>query len=255
MKQVLKFEYGEFTYQNISNNEDTNIFPVIKGKLNLDVIPTKNDFYRDFWFYDLSQVQDFKQFPRDQNRYYDNIVCLGPYYPFHLLDENEITPSIFTEILFYSKTSQITNAQNKNFSASWLKRATEGRKQQIRILANIFGKFLVKNNNKPTGTIISVPSKPKYTFNSVEEISMELSEFFNLPNEEILYRKSDNNIENNYTIKPEYRGSLPNEIILVDDIITNGDTANNICKLLKEKGVKKVTVLALGNTDHSYYYT
>ena len=45
-----------------------------------------------------------------------------------------------------------------------------------------------------------------------------------------------------------------NQVIIVDDIFTNGNTANNICKLLKKYGAKKITVICLGYTDHNYYY-
>ena len=38
---------------------------------------------------------------------------------------------------------------------------------------------------------------------------------------------------------------LPQNIILFDDVITTGTTANTICKLLKNKGVKHITVLTV----------
>jgi len=40
----------------------------------------------------------------------------------------------------------------------------------------------------------------------------------------------------------------PSHIILVDDVITTGTTTNTICKLLKRKGVKHITVLTVALT-------
>ncbi len=39
--------------------------------------------------------------------------------------------------------------------------------------------------------------------------------------------------------------SLPDHVMLIDDVITTGATANEICRLLKSHGVKTVTLLTL----------
>ena len=44
------------------------------------------------------------------------------------------------------------------------------------------------------------------------------------------------------TVKPE---QLPSHVILVDDVVTTGTTANEITQLLKSVGVNKVTLLTL----------
>ncbi|MCO4799510.1 MAG: ComF family protein [Colwelliaceae bacterium] len=41
---------------------------------------------------------------------------------------------------------------------------------------------------------------------------------------------------------------LPDNVILLDDVITTGSTTNTICRLLKEKGVKHITVLTVALT-------
>ena len=38
---------------------------------------------------------------------------------------------------------------------------------------------------------------------------------------------------------------LPEHILLIDDVVTTGTTANEICKLLKQNGVKTVTLMAV----------
>jgi ComF family protein len=38
---------------------------------------------------------------------------------------------------------------------------------------------------------------------------------------------------------------IPEHILLIDDVVTTGTTANEICQLLKQQGVKKVTLMTL----------
>ncbi|MFT5756883.1 MAG: ComF family protein [Alteromonadaceae bacterium] len=38
---------------------------------------------------------------------------------------------------------------------------------------------------------------------------------------------------------------LPEHIILIDDVVTTGSTANEICRLLKKHGVKRITLLSV----------
>ena len=38
---------------------------------------------------------------------------------------------------------------------------------------------------------------------------------------------------------------LPEHVILIDDVVTTGSTANEICKLLKKHGVKHITLLSV----------
>ncbi|TWX58584.1 ComF family protein [Colwellia hornerae] len=45
--------------------------------------------------------------------------------------------------------------------------------------------------------------------------------------------------------KSNQQSRLPEHILLLDDVVTTGSTCNEICRLLKANGVKKVTVLSL----------
>jgi ComF family protein len=38
---------------------------------------------------------------------------------------------------------------------------------------------------------------------------------------------------------------IPEHVLLIDDVVTTGTTANEICQLLKQQGVKKVTLMTL----------
>jgi ComF family protein len=45
---------------------------------------------------------------------------------------------------------------------------------------------------------------------------------------------------------PKYQPiDLPQHVILLDDVVTTGSTCNEICRLLKQNGVKKITVISL----------
>lgn len=45
--------------------------------------------------------------------------------------------------------------------------------------------------------------------------------------------------------KSDQHSRLPEHVLLLDDVVTTGSTCNEICRLLKANGVKKVTVLSL----------
>jgi ComF family protein len=48
-----------------------------------------------------------------------------------------------------------------------------------------------------------------------------------------------------FAISPELILALPEQILLLDDVVTTGSTCNEICRLLKRHGVKEITVLSL----------
>jgi ComF family protein len=53
------------------------------------------------------------------------------------------------------------------------------------------------------------------------------------------------NLRDAFALSPELTSSLPEQILLLDDVVTTGSTCNEICRLLKRYGVKEVTVLSL----------
>ncbi|GAA6205068.1 ComF family protein [Thalassotalea sp. SU-HH00458] len=54
-------------------------------------------------------------------------------------------------------------------------------------------------------------------------------------------------LKNAFALSEEF-DTLPSHIILLDDVITTGSTVNTLCKLLKLKGVKHITVLTVALT-------
>jgi len=53
------------------------------------------------------------------------------------------------------------------------------------------------------------------------------------------------NLRNAFALSPELISSLPEQILLLDDVVTTGSTCNEICRVLKRHGVREVTVLSL----------
>ena len=49
--------------------------------------------------------------------------------------------------------------------------------------------------------------------------------------------------QNDY--KNNQKFQLPEHVMLLDDVVTTGSTCNEICRLLKANGVKKVTVISI----------
>lgn len=51
------------------------------------------------------------------------------------------------------------------------------------------------------------------------------------------------NLKNAFRVNFDEKVALPKHIILIDDVVTTGTTANEICRLLKKRGVQKITLL------------
>lgn len=53
------------------------------------------------------------------------------------------------------------------------------------------------------------------------------------------------NLKNAFSCELSQLAKLPKHVILIDDVVTTGTTANEICQLLKKQGVQKITLLTL----------
>jgi predicted amidophosphoribosyltransferase len=53
------------------------------------------------------------------------------------------------------------------------------------------------------------------------------------------------NLNQAFSLNIKPKESLPEHVILIDDVVTTGTTANEICKLLKKSGVQSITLLSL----------
>jgi len=57
-------------------------------------------------------------------------------------------------------------------------------------------------------------------------------------------RSRKNNLRNAFAIHIN-KLALPEHVLLIDDVVTTGSTANEICRLLKQHGVKRITLLCV----------
>lgn len=53
------------------------------------------------------------------------------------------------------------------------------------------------------------------------------------------------NLANAFNINPEFFDELAGHVVLIDDVVTTGTTANEICRLLKKRGVQTITLLSI----------
>ena len=53
------------------------------------------------------------------------------------------------------------------------------------------------------------------------------------------------NLKNAFRVNLGAEVKLPEHIILIDDVVTTGTTANEICQLLKKNGVQTITLLSI----------
>lgn len=149
----------------------------------------------------------------------------------------------------------------------WLKQL---KYQQRFELADLFGFLLAQlwRNQKleyDDVTLLSVPIHIKKWqqrgFNQAHLIAKAFTKRTNLPYlDNALIRSSycesqvgqsgkqrRKNLKNAFQLSKTIK-KWPSHIILVDDVITTGTTTNTICKLLKKKGVKRITVLTVALT-------
>jgi hypothetical protein len=245
----ISFDYGNFEYTNETFNDGFDRRPIIKGKFNLNLIPIKKDFQSYFWFYDHSKIDLYKWIKGKENRNYKKLYCLGPYFSFWVQDALQTVSPVYTDIILNSKTRKILEVMETNWSTSYKYERTEGRKQQLKILSNFYANYLKSVSIELQGTFIPVPSRPSYSFNSVDIISSEFAKVFNLPHDESLFlRPSD---ENKYLLRKE---PLSKFYTIFDDVYTDGKTKNILSDLLINKGITNIEIVCLGKRDHSNYY-
>ena len=130
--------------------------------------------------------------------------------------------------MLYSKSGKLHKAPSDYI--------IESRKQQLRIISNFYANYL-KNviGSLNYNEIIPVPAKLEYSSNSVEIISVEFSNLFNIPiNISRIARIDDYTKE--YSIICENDNLNQKRILLIDDIITDGKTKDKIFFRLNEKG-------------------
>jgi ComF family protein len=53
------------------------------------------------------------------------------------------------------------------------------------------------------------------------------------------------NLRGAFTLSPDLISVLPEQVLLLDDVVTTGSTCNEICRILKQHGVKEITILSL----------
>jgi ComF family protein len=129
-------------------------------------------------------------------------------------------------------------------------------------------------NNKPESTkspcLLSVPIHPKkwqkrgfnqahllaekfarkanilYLPNALRRISNDLSQAGQTGNTRRKNLRHAFELSVNLFSNPKYQPiDLPEHVLLLDDVMTTGSTCNEICRLLKQNGVKKITVISL----------
>lgn len=111
--------------------------------------------------------------------------------------------------------------------------------------------------------ILYVPMHPsrqrKRGFNQAEVLAKAVAKQLQLPLLKVLQRQHKNpaqvglnkkqrqhNLKNAFSLKPN--ATLPTRIALIDDVITTGATANELCRLLKRNGVSHISLWTLAVT-------
>ncbi|MHA1275197.1 MAG: ComF family protein, partial [Promethearchaeota archaeon] len=152
----------------------------------------------------------------------------------------------FSDIVFNSKSGPLHKKAISNY-------IIVSRIQQLRIISNFYVNYL-KNviGSLNYSEIIPVPAKSKYSFNSVEIISKEFSNVFDIPVNLNRIKRTDENTKE-YAVISENGDLSSKTILLIDDIITDGETKDKISLKLREKGCNNVDMITLARTDNNIY--
>jgi ComF family protein len=195
---------------------------------------------------------------------------------------NYLCPECFGLIKFYPLPLEIkvenpeldkliAGAQYAEPLRSLIKKMKYGSAKDI---GKVLGGMLWQTTHFPLVDLITaVPLHPsrknKRGFNQAEIIARELSRLSQIPYREILIRTTNNknqasikdkeerllNLENIFQLAPKYENklksnanqTLPQKILIIDDVTTTGATLNECAKVLKKHQVKKIIGLVIAH--------
>ena len=129
-----------------------------------------------------------------------------------------------------------------------------------RVLASLLAQHLSQLDISSVDVILPVPLHKtrlrQRGFNQALELAKDLRRYHDIPllkgvsrivntKAQTLVKGQDRvqNLSGAFTIKPG--SELPEHVAILDDVITTGSTSNELTRLLKNAGVKKVTVWAV----------
>lgn len=125
-----------------------------------------------------------------------------------------------------------------------------------KILAHLLAWF-VKEKSSAIGLnnishIVPIPSK--YEHNQVNYFGYPLKKLLDVKYQDFLKRDSYNNFGHSYPSLISRRPLEDQDVMLLDDIYTNGSTKETCARLLKQIGAKEIFVLVLGRTIPPEYW-
>jgi ComF family protein len=167
-------------------------------------------------------------------RKFDHLIALSPYaWPF----DHWITQ------LKYQQKFELTNLLATLLARQWLSLYKQ--------------KYVAK-----PALVLSIPSHlSKWQhrgFNQAHLLAKEFSEICNMNYQASWLLRISNNsqvgktgakrrksLKGAFKVNAEFINHLPQEVLLIDDVITTGATCNEVCKILKQHGVTNITVLSI----------
>jgi len=144
--------------------------------------------------------------------------------------------------------------------------------EEVRVMSPFFARIVrdaVREVESIVGcrlTVVPVPPRPgkirKYGWDQIEELCYYLKKMYGIQSSEILQRFSKTQqkkldrkqriemIQKGYGAVSErklrrLKNGIPDSVILLDDVLTTGSTAEACSKVLKNMGVKRVFVLTI----------
>ncbi|OLS15714.1 MAG: hypothetical protein RBG13Loki_0650 [Promethearchaeota archaeon CR_4] len=229
----VNFEYGSFNYDYYECTPDRNDkIHLIIGSFAFPSMSCPRYFWGEFILYNL---YEWNTNPQER-------VSLGPYLPWHICKDSNISFPKFSALILNSKSSRVSETNSSEIEL------------RLKVLTNLYSHYLLNANiNLGCDLILPVPAKPKYSINCLEYSCTEFSNILRIPTFPfILKRLSDE--EKIFELNAKFSTIIKDKkILLVDDIITSGDTENRLRRVLMQGGALSVKFLTFGKTDSRNY--
>jgi ComF family protein len=164
-----------------------------------------------------------------KKQYFDKIVSVFKY--------DEFSKEIIAKFKYYDATNL------SRIFAQWIVRVAEKEISDSDLVITVPTHFVKRLRRKYNQSELLAIEICKITEKPYEPRVLKKAKH-NRPQEGLSSSEREKNVTNTFFVNEKYVGAINNKnLILVDDVVTTGSTANECCKALKKHGAKSITIV------------